>query len=71
MKLIPRVLLFILINFSILYVGSLLMGEGASSDWYKNSYRVFNKDYRDSIKELKKDKRKKIGLIKRLKGLFE
>ena len=36
MKLIPRVLLFILINFSILYVGSLLMGEGASSNWYKN-----------------------------------
>ena len=36
MKLIPRVLLFILINFSILYVGSLLMGEGASSSWYKN-----------------------------------
>ena len=36
MKLIPRVLLFILINFSILYVGSLLMCEGASSNWYKN-----------------------------------
>ena len=42
-----------------------------SSDWYKNSYKVFNKNYRDSIKELKKDKRKKKGIIKRLKGLFE
>jgi len=36
MKLIPRFLLFLLINFSILYTGSLLMGEGASSNWYEN-----------------------------------
>ncbi len=42
-----------------------------SSDWYKNTYKVFNKDYRDSIKELKKDKKKKLGLMKRFKGLFE
>jgi outer membrane protein assembly factor BamD len=42
-----------------------------SSKWYKNTYRVFNKNYRDGVKELKKDKRKKKGLIKRLKGLFE
>ena len=42
-----------------------------SSDWYKNTYMVFNKNYRDSIKELQKDKKKKIGLIKRFKGLFE
>ena len=42
-----------------------------SSDWYKNSYKVFNKDYRDGIKELQKDKKKKMGLIKRFKGLFE
>ena len=42
-----------------------------SSDWYKNSYKVFNKNYRDSVKELQKDKKKKIGLIKRFKGLFE
>ena len=42
-----------------------------SSDWYKNSYRVFNRNYKDSIKELKKDKKKKTGLIKKLKGLFE
>ena len=42
-----------------------------SSDWYKNTYKLFNKNYRDGIKELKKDKKKKIGMIKRLKGLFE
>ena len=42
-----------------------------SSEWYKNSYRVFNKDYRDGIKELQKDKKKKIGLVNRFKNLFE
>jgi len=41
-----------------------------SSEWYKNTYKVFNKNYRDSVKELKKDKKKKIGLIKKFKGLF-
>ena len=42
-----------------------------SSDWYKNTYKVFNKNYRDGIKELQKDKKKKTGLIKSFKGLFE
>ena len=42
-----------------------------SSEWYKNSYEVFNKNYRDGIKELKKDKKKKIGIMKRFKGLLE
>ena len=42
-----------------------------SSDWYKNTYKVFNKNYRDGVKELQKDKKKKTGLIKRFKGLFE
>ena len=42
-----------------------------SSDWYKNTYKVFNKNYRDGIKEIQKDKKKKIGLIKKFKGLFE
>ena len=42
-----------------------------SSDWYKNTYKIFNKDYRDSFKELQKSKKKKIGLIKKFKGLFE
>jgi len=42
-----------------------------SSDWYKNTYKVFNKNYRDGFKELQKDKKKKINLIKKFKGLFE
>ena len=42
-----------------------------SSDWYKNSYKVFNTNYRDGIEEIQKDKKKKIGLIKRFKGLLE
>ena len=42
-----------------------------SSDWYKNTYKIYNKNYRDGIKELQKDKQKKIGLIKRFKGLFD
>ena len=42
-----------------------------SSDWYKNSYKVFNKNYRSGIKELQKDKKKKIGLMKKFKRLFE
>jgi outer membrane protein assembly factor BamD len=42
-----------------------------SSDWYKSTYKVFNKNYRDGIKELQKDKKKKAGIIKSFKGLFE
>ena len=42
-----------------------------SSDWYKNTYKIYNINYRDGIKELQKDKQKKIGLIKRFKGLFD
>ena len=42
-----------------------------SSDWYKNSYKVFNQNYRDGAKELEKDKKKKTGLIKRFKRLFQ
>jgi outer membrane protein assembly factor BamD len=42
-----------------------------SSDWYKNTYKLFNKDYRNGIKELQKDKKNKTRLIKKFKGLFE
>ncbi len=42
-----------------------------SSDWYKNTYKVFNKDYRDGIKVLQKDKSKKLRVIKKFEGLFE
>jgi hypothetical protein len=37
MKLLIRFLLFLLINFSILYAGNLLMGDGASTEWYKSN----------------------------------
>ena len=42
-----------------------------SSDWYKNTYKVFNKNYRDSVKELQKDKKEKKKLLKKFKRLFE
>ena len=42
-----------------------------SSEWYKNTYKVFNKNYRDSVKELQKDKKKKVGLIKKFKRIFD
>ena len=42
-----------------------------SSDWYKNTYKVFNKNYKDANEELQKDKKRKNRVIKRLKGLFE
>ena len=42
-----------------------------SSDWYKSTYKVFNQNYRDGIRELQKDKKLKNRLIKRLKNLFE
>ena len=42
-----------------------------SSDWYKNSYKVFNKDYEDNFKKLQKDKKRKIELKKKFMGLFD
>ncbi|MDC1258182.1 outer membrane protein assembly factor BamD [Pelagibacteraceae bacterium] len=42
-----------------------------SSDWYKSTYRIFNKNYRDSVKVLLKDKKKKKGIIKKFQSLFE
>jgi outer membrane protein assembly factor BamD len=42
-----------------------------SSDWYKNTYKIFNKNYTDKIKKIKEDKKEKKGIVKRLKGLFE
>ena len=42
-----------------------------SSDWYKNSYKVFNKNYKDGMRELKKEKSKKSRLKNRFKSLFE
>ena len=42
-----------------------------SSEWYKNTYKIFNKNYRDAIKEVQKDKKNKTNLIEAFKGLFE
>ena len=42
-----------------------------SSDWYKNTYKIFNKEYKDTIREIKEDKKDKKGIIKKFKGLFE
>ena len=42
-----------------------------SSKWYKKTYKIFNKEYKDSIKEIQKDKKEKKGIIKRFKGLFD
>ena len=39
-----------------------------SGDWYKESYKVFNKDYK--VKEIKKVKKKK-GVISKFKKLFD
>ena len=41
-----------------------------SSDWYRKSYKVFNKDYKDSAQKIQKDKKYKKKLIKKFKGLF-
>ena len=40
-----------------------------SSMWYKKSYAVFNQDYEDNIKKIKKDKKRNI--IKKLKGFLD
>ncbi len=40
-----------------------------SSEWYKESYRVFNKTYQDPIQKIKKDK--KNSILKKFKNLFK
>jgi outer membrane protein assembly factor BamD len=40
-----------------------------SSEWYKKSYKIFNKDY--SIMKRKRVKKKKRGVIKKFKRLFD
>ncbi len=40
-----------------------------SSEWYKESYKVFNKKYKDPISSIKKDEGNKI--IKKFKELFK
>ena len=40
-----------------------------SSEWYKKSYKIFNKEYKNPI--LVKNNKKKKGIIKKFKKLFE
>ena len=43
-----------------------------SSDWYKKSYKVFNKNYEVQLnKAIKKDKKNKKGVLKKFKKLFD
>ena len=40
-----------------------------SSKWYKESYRVFNKEYKDPIEQIKKDKQN--AIVRKFKELFK
>ena len=48
---------------------SLLGYNYQSSAWYKESYKIFNKEYEDPIKKVKREKKNKI--FQRFKSLFE
>ena len=48
---------------------SLLGYNYQSGEWYKESYRIFNKNYENPVKKIKKDKQNLI--IKKFKKLFE
>ena len=49
---------------------SLLGYNYASSEWYKASYKIFNKDY-EKRKIIKADKKEKKSLLKKFKELFK
>ena len=40
-----------------------------SSEWYKKSYKIFDKEYQDPVQKIKKEKQNKI--IKKFKSLFD
>ena len=40
-----------------------------SGDWYKKSYKVFNKNYESEIGKIKKDEKK--GVLNKFKKLFD
>ena len=43
----------------------------ASSDWYKNSYKVFNKEYENPYKKIEKSKKnKKSSVLKKIKSIL-
>ena len=39
-----------------------------SSEWYKKSYKVFNKDYEIGVDKIQKDKK---GVLNKFKKLFD
>ena len=41
-----------------------------SSEWYKKTYKIFDKNYTDNLKKRDKDKKKK-GVINKFKKLFD
>jgi outer membrane protein assembly factor BamD len=41
-----------------------------SSEWYKKSYAVFNKNYIKNSKKIKKDNKKNNSILKKIKSLF-
>ena len=41
-----------------------------SGEWYKESYKVFNRNYESPVKNIKKNKKKKNFIIKKFKSLF-
>ena len=43
-----------------------------SSEWYKKTYKVFNQNYEAKLnKKIKKDKKKKKGIMSKFKKLFD
>ena len=48
---------------------SILGYNYASSEWYKATYRIFNKNFEPKI--IKAKKKEKIGMLKKFKKLFE
>ena len=47
---------------------SLLGYNYLSSEWYKRSYKLFNKEYK--VETIKKDKKEKNKMLKKFKKLF-
>ena len=41
-----------------------------SSQWYEKSYFIFNKEYEQNLKSIKKDRDKKNSIVKKFKSLF-
>tara|TARA_Y100001935_G_C17271610_1_gene492267 strand:+ start:120 stop:962 length:843 start_codon:yes stop_codon:yes gene_type:complete len=42
-----------------------------SSQWYEKSYFIFNKEYEQNLKSIKKDRDKKNSIVKKFKSLFD